>query len=335
MSQVADDVGTTAVFEVAAPGLLSTIQDLGRPGLERFGVPSGGAADPLGITVANLVVGNEPGMAAVECTLLGPQLRVLRDVTVGLGGSDLGAHALPSGRTLRPGASHRLRAGEVLEFADAEPEIGCRAYLAVGGGIDVPEILGSRSTSLVGAFGGFDGRPLRAEDRLPAGRAAPQGAEIAWPADLELPSARGPIRVLAGPEANDRARGEVPDLPGQLVGAAWTVSHDSDRRGLRFDGPALAGVNPLADRPSSGVLPGAIQVTPSGQPIVLMPDAGPTGGYPVIAVVCSADLWRLGQLRPANEVAFELVDVSTARRAIEDRRRLLTSAAEQLAARLS
>ena len=335
MSQPADDDRTTTAFEVVTPGLLSTIQDLGRPGLERFGVPSGGAADPLGLAVANLVVGNEPGMAALECTLLGPELRVLLDVTVGLGGGDLGAHALPSGRTLRPGASHRLRAGEVLAFAGAEPEIGCRAYLAVGGGIDVREILGSRSTSLVGAFGGFDGRPLRAGDRVPAGHATPRRPEIAWPADLELPSSRGPIYVLAGPEAKDRAPGAVPDLLRQLVGAVWTVSHDSDRRGLRLDGPALVGVGPLADRPSSGVLPGAIQVTPSGQPIALMPDAGPTGGYPVIAVVCAADLWRLGQLRPGGEVAFELVDATTARRAIEDRRRLLASAAEQLAARLS
>jgi len=121
----------------------------------------------------------------------------------------------------------------------------------------------------------------------------------------------------------------------QFLAGGWTVRHDSDRRGLRLEGPALSSLGPLADRPSQAVLPGAVQLNPSGQPIVLMPDAGPTGGYPVIAVVCSADLWLLGQLRPGSQVAFELIDAWTARRAIEDRRRLLASAAEQLAARLS
>jgi biotin-dependent carboxylase-like uncharacterized protein len=328
----------TAVLEVVSPGLLTTVQDFGRPGLESMGVPRGGAADPLGLAVANLVVGNEPGAAAIECTILGPELRVLLDVTIGLGGADLGAHALPSGRALQAGASHKLRAGEVLAFGDAEPEIGCRAYLAVAGGIDVPEVLGSRSTSLVGGFGGFDGRPLRAGDRLRARGGMPGPAQPEWPPDLPLPSFSAPVRVLTGPDAAgsaaDDAAGSTPALTDLLVGA-WTVSHASDRRGLRLEGSALATPGEVADRPSQAVLPGAIQLTPSGQPIVLMPDAGPTGGYPVIAVVCSADLWLLGQLRPGSEVAFQLVHAAMARRAIEDHRRLLSTAAQQLAAPLS
>jgi biotin-dependent carboxylase-like uncharacterized protein len=332
--------GVAGVLEVVSPGLLSAVQDLGRPGLERLGVPSGGAADPLGLAVANLVVGNELGMAAVECTLLGPALRVLLDVTVGLGGADLGAHALPSGRTLGPAASHRLRAGEVLTFADLEPEIGCRAYLAVAGGIDVAEVLGSRSTSIVGGFGGFEGRALRAGDRLRARAGTPGSAQAEWPVDLPLQAMNAPIRVLAGPDATDEDAAGITESLAQFVGGPWTVRHDSDRRGLRLEGPALSGLapsslGPIADRPSQAVLPGAVQLTPSGQPIVLMPDAGPTGGYPVIAVVCTADLWLLGQLRPGSEVAFELVDASTARRAMEDRRRLLAIAAERLATRLS
>jgi biotin-dependent carboxylase-like uncharacterized protein len=335
-----------AVLEVVLPGLLSSVQDAGRPGLESLGVPSGGAADPLGLAVANLVVGNDPGTAAVECTVLGPELRVLQDLTVGLGGADLGARALPSGRTLRPSASHRLDAGEVLAFADAEPEVGCRAYVAIGGGIDVPEVLGSRSTSLVGGFGGLEGRPLRAGDRLQARDTKPgirSSVEADWPVDLPLPAIGGPVRVLAGPDAIESAdeatRGSAALLTHLLAGD-WAVSHDSDRRGLRLDGPArtdLGAASPgrLADRPSQGVLPGAIQLTPSGQPIVLLPDAGPTGGYPVIAVVCSADLWLLGQLRPGSDVTFELIDAPTARQAIADRRRLLASAVGRLASHLS
>lgn len=329
--------GAAAVLEVVSAGLLTTVQDIGRPGLESMGVPSGGAADPLGLAVANLVVGNEPGAAAIECTILGPELRVLTDVTIGLGGADLGAHALPTGRALRPGVSHRLRAGQVLAFADVEPETGCRAYLAIAGGVDVPEVLGSRSTSLVGGFGGFDGRPLRAGDRLWARGAMPGEAQPEWPPDLPFPSSNAPVRVLAGPDtadsAHDDATGSAAPLT-ELLAGAWTVSHYGDRRGLRLEGPALSSLGPIADRPSQAVLPGAIQLTPSGQPIVLMPDAGPTGGYPVIAVVCSADLWLLGQLRPGSEVAFELVDAPAARRAVEDRRRLLATAADRLVARI-
>lgn len=335
MTQPPVDTQAATVLEVLAPGLLSTIQDLGRPGLERFGVPSGGAADPLGLAVANLLVGNEPGLAALECTLLGPELRALRDVSVGIGGADLEARVLPGGRTLRPGGSHRLRAGEVLAFSAVEPDVGCRAYAAVPGGFEVPEVLGSRSTSLVGGFGGLDGRPLRAGDLLPGRVWKPAPSDVAWPADLELPSSSSAIRVLAGPDATAQLPGSRPDLPSQLVGTTWTIGHDSDRRGIRLEGQTLAATGPIADRPSSGVLPGAIQVTPSGQPIVLMPDAGPTGGYPVIAVVCAADLWRLGQLRPGSEVTFELVASADARTALVDRRRLLAAAAERLLGHLS
>jgi biotin-dependent carboxylase-like uncharacterized protein len=239
---------------------------------------------------------------------------------------------------LQADASHRMRAGEVLAFSAVEPEIGCRAYLAVAGGIDVPVLLGSRSTSLVGGFGGFDGRPLRAGDRLLPRGETPSPAQKEWPEDLSFPSFSAPVRILAGPQAtggaeDDAARSVAPLT--ELVAGPWTVSHASDRRGLRLEGPALSTLGPFADRPSQPVLPGAIQQTPSGQPIVLMPDAGPTGGYPVIAVVCSADLWLVGQLRPGYEVAFELIDAATARRAVEDRRRLLRTAAERLAARLS
>ena len=226
--------GAAPVLAVISPGLLSTVQDIGRPGLEQLGVPSGGSADPLGLAVANLVVGNEPGLAALECTLLGPELRALRDVTVGLGGADLGAHALPGGRTLESGALHRLLAGEVLAFAGVEPEMGCRAYLAVAGGIDVPEVLGSRSTSLVGGFGGFEGRALRAGDRLGArpGAAGTAGAVARWPLDLPLPLHSVPVRVLVGPDRTNGAGAHATESLAQLLAGTWIVSHDSDRRGV-------------------------------------------------------------------------------------------------------
>jgi biotin-dependent carboxylase-like uncharacterized protein len=310
-----------AAFEVLEAGLQTTVQDLGRAGFEHLGVPHAGAADPRALAAANWLAGNEPGAAALECTLLGPELLARRSITVALAGADMGAVALPSGRALATLRHHRIEAGERLAFTIAgDPDIGCRAYLAIAGGIDVPVVLDSRSTSLVGGFGGLDGRALRAGDVLaagPSGSSAPRER-------LErhvLPRIGAPVRVLAGPAARGgggQARFE------QFVATTWFVSGDSDRRGLRLE-PApgqwtAAGSDPATgrepppgpDRSPHGVVPGAIQVTPSGQPLVLMPDAGTTGGYPVIAVAMRADLGILGQLVPGSAIRFEAVDLEAA-----------------------
>ncbi len=152
----------TPAIEIVEPGLLLTVQDLGRRGFEHLGVPRAGAADTASLAAANVLAGNDAGAAALEATLLGPMIRALRDVTVGLAGADLAPVAHPAGRRLELGRAHRLRAGEILECTEAgDPDRGCRLYLAVSGGIDVPLVLGSRSTSLVGSFGGLGGSPLR------------------------------------------------------------------------------------------------------------------------------------------------------------------------------
>ena len=298
-------------IEVVEPGLLLTVQDLGRRGYEHEGVPRAGAADARSLARANILAGNEPGAAALEATLLGPTIRALRDVTIGLAGADLAPVAGPGHRHLAIGRGHRLRAGDILECTETgDPERGCRLYIAIEGGIDVPLVLGSRSTSLVGGFGGFRGAALQVGHRLdalapesrPAGDGG-SGAPEPWTAWW-----RAPIRVLPGPAARDDGG---PGRLAALLATSWTVSFASDRRGLRLDtedAAALAGVTvPAADRPSFGVVPGAIQLTPSGQPIVLMPDGGVTGGYPVIAVVATADLPALGQLVPG--APLELVAV--------------------------
>ena len=293
---------TSQAIEIIEPGLLLTVQDLGRRGHEPEGVPRAGAADPRSLIRANVLAGNEPGAAALEATLLGPTFRALRDVTIGLAGADLAPVAQPEHRPLAVGRAHRLRAGEILECTETgDPDRGCRLYVAVEGGIDVPVVLGSRSTSLVGGFGGFRGGALQAGNRLDAVAPVPRPAGDGGSGALEPWSAwwRDPIRVLPGPAARDEGG---PERLAALLAATWTVSYASDRRGLRLDteeAAALAGVTvPAADRPSFGVVPGAIQLTPSGQPIVLMPDGGVTGGYPVIAVVATADLPALGQLVP-------------------------------------
>jgi biotin-dependent carboxylase-like uncharacterized protein len=324
-------------FEVISPGLLSTVQDAGRPGFGHLGVPRSGAADPSALAIANLLAGNDPGAAAMECTLLGPTLLALRPLTIAIAGADLGVTIQPSGHRLPARASHALAAGDILGFELAgSPALGCRAYIAIGGAIDVPVVLGSRSTSLVGAFGGFEGRPLRTGDvlqlgpldRVPeAGTAPPR----AWPGELPGPRTER-IRLVPGPAAPEGARD--PRFR-RLIDAAWSVAPDSDRRGLRLiarDGSTAAlSADLRGDQPSHGVVPGAVQLTPSGQPLILMPDAGTTGGYPVVAVVATADLSILGQLVPGSEVSFEAVDVATARHAEVERRRDIELGAERLA----
>jgi antagonist of KipI len=299
-------------LEIIDPGLQLTVQDLGRRGFEHEGVPRAGAADARSLAAANVLAGNAPDAAGLEATLLGPTLWALRDVTIALAGANLAPVALPTGRPLEIGRAHRLRAGELIECTDAgDPDRGCRLYIAIDGGIDVPVVLGSRSTSLVGRFGGFEGRPLRAGDVLSAGAlaAAPDPGDLggidpghlggAWsPADA------GAIHVLPGPAARERGGPERCDA---FCATDWIVSAHSDRRGLRLETDDALIATTLAmpgDRASFGVVPGAIQLTPSGQPIVLMPDGGVTGGYPVLAVVATADLPTLGQLVPAATARF-------------------------------
>jgi biotin-dependent carboxylase-like uncharacterized protein len=303
-------------LEVIEPGLLLTVQDLGRRGFEHLGVPRAGAADTASLAQANALAGNDAGAAGLEATLLGPTLRTLRDVKIGLAGADLAPVAHPSGRPLEIGRSHRLRAGDILECTEAgDPDRGCRLYVAIEGGIEVPIVLRSRSTSLVGAFGGFRGRPLRSGDTLDAGPvedAPPEGRSTATPGTVAVGTARrgrsGEIRVLPGPGAHEPAGAE---RLAAFLGAEWTVSVNSDRRGLRLDTEDAAAMAQLAmpgDRPSFGVVPGAIQLTPSGQPIVLMPDGGVTGGYAVVAIVVSEDLPALGQLVPGSRLRFATPD---------------------------
>ncbi|HEX5590952.1 MAG TPA: biotin-dependent carboxyltransferase family protein [Candidatus Limnocylindrales bacterium] len=325
------------VLEVVDPGILTTIQDAGRPGLGALGVPRAGACDPTSLAIANLLLGNRPDDPALECTLSGPELLVLRDGVVGLAGADLGAVTLPSGRRLATGAAHAVAAGERLSVrgggvgGEAGAEAGCRAYLAVPGGFEVSRVLGSASTSLVGGFGGLDGRPLRAGDRLRAATATSVDHRLArnrWPIGLALPGSGGTVAVLPGPAATGERGRAALDL---LTGTTWRVAAASDRRGLRLEGPVVE-LDVPADGPSHGVPTGTIQVTPSGQPLVLLPDAGPTGGYPVLAVVATASLSIVGQARPGGTVRFRLVAPDVARAEERARRDTLAAGGARLAA---
>jgi len=300
-------------LEVLDGGLAGTIQDGGRPEWTHLGVPPGGAADPCSLAIANLLIGNGRAAAALEMTLVGPTLLARRSMVIGLAGADLGGR-VDGGRRLLPGRSHRIHEGETIAFPGDGVERGARAYLALRGGIDVPEVLGSRSTCLAAGFGGLDGRTLQAGDVLRAAgdessADAPGPTERMWPTERIWPtdtpllgaSGRTTLRVLPGPAVGLDA----------LVAVGWRVSAEFDRVGVRLDGdPLPAGTG--GEVVSHGVAWGAIQVPPDGRPIVLGADHQTTGGYPVVGVVASADRPRLGQLRPGADVRLESVDQDAA-----------------------
>jgi KipI family sensor histidine kinase inhibitor len=301
-----------AVIEVTEAGLLTTIQDAGRVGFHRWGVGGAGAMDERALALANRAVGNAPDAAGLECTVAGPALRFLASRHFAVAGADLGAvlHRADLGPWRVPlGVRVRARAGNVLAFG--APRHGCRAYVAVAGGIDVPLVMGSRSTDLAGGFGGLAGRPLHAGDRLRAGA-------VAGPVEREeaaAPRAAEPLatlRAIPGPQ-DDLF---TPEAVRRFFSAEYRVRPTSDRVGCRLEGPALAHTGP-PEIASDGLLPGCVQVPPDGQPIVMGADSPTTGGYPKIATVIRADLPRLAQLVPGQaRVRFVAVTVADALRAM-------------------
>jgi KipI family sensor histidine kinase inhibitor len=294
----------TPVVEVREPGLLTTVQDAGRAGRRRVGVSGAGPVDARAHAAANRAVGNPEGNAALECTLAGPTLVFLAPLRFAVTGADLGAVLERADLGPWPvplGAGVLARPGNVLRFT--APRAGCRAYLALHGGIDVPAVLGSRSTDLASAFGGFAGRALAAGDRLAVCPAA--GAGVPRESPAERPAASVTARVVLGPQA------ELFDAEAiaRFLGDPWHVSAASDRVGCRLGGEPLRRAGP-AEILSDGMVPGSIQVPPDGQPIVMMADGPTTGGYPKIATVVTADLPLLAQLVPGEgEVRFEAVRV--------------------------
>ncbi len=313
---------TVTVLEA---GLQTQLQDEGRWGWQRDGVPVGGAMDAWSHRLANLLAGNAGDEATLEILMTGPRLRFDQDAVIALTGADLPAsldgQAVPIHRRLH------VPAGAVLAFG--RRRAGLRAYLAVAGGFDVPVVLGSRSTYVRGGFGGLQGRALRLGDVLPlhpsAAGTAPAGAgrlEGALPPDLipalpdPAPDACATVAVL---------RGEHWDLfeaatRQALLAQSWRIGSQSDRMGYRLSGTALHRA-PGEELLSEGVAFGTVQVPPDGQPIVLMAERQSTGGYPKIAHVASVDLPMLAQLVPGQRVRFELVSLDLAQALIEDRER--------------
>ncbi len=288
------------MIEVLATPGLATVQDLGRFGSLRYGVGTAGAMDQMALAAANLLLGNQPGAASVEIQLFPFTVRFTADGAFALTGADCDARL--AGRSLLPWSVHQVRAGN--ELVVGQPvHGGCRAYLALPGGIDVPEILGSRSTQLRGGFGGLQGRILAAGDILKVFGGAAGGAGFGLvPPALTLPlqvDGTPAVRVLPAAEYGCFTAGSRD----AFWAGSWKITSQSDRYGFRLAGEPLAFIQRV-EMLSHGIVPGVIQVPPSGQPIIQMRDAQPSGGYPKFGVVIAADLWRLGQAPVGSRVRF-------------------------------
>ena len=288
---------------VLEPGLLTTVQDLGRYGWASLGVPAAGALDEEALRLANRLVGNAENAAALEITFVGPVLRAAGDLDVAVAGGAFGP---------APGKSFRVADGEVLSLAPAAG--ATRAVVAVGGGIDVPLVLGSRSTCVSGRFGGFQGRRLQRGDFLAvfpvtAAPLAEASARLPEPGDGDVV-----LRAFAGSDEVEF------DAAAQAAfwSASWRILPESNRMGLRLSGPSL-GLVETASRASEGTTRGTVQVTADGHPIVLLAERPTTGGYPKIAVVAAVDLDLLARTTPGRNVRFERITVTEARRLADAR----------------
>jgi biotin-dependent carboxylase-like uncharacterized protein len=320
------------MIEVLSAGALTTVQDKGRYGCLRWGVGTAGAMDGVALAAGNILLGSAPDCAAVEVQIFPFRVRFQEDCSFALTGADCDARLddLP----LMPWSAHNARAGQELQLGP--PRAGAmrssRAYVCLPGGVDVPVVLHSRSTQLRGAFGGLEGRALRRGDSLrPAARSAERASGVLGllPPEIALPLRRdGCAAVRALPAAEYGGYTEASRAA--FWGKEWKITPHSDRYGYRLAGEALQPVAAMEMR-SHGIVPGVIQVPPDGQPIVQMRDAQPTGGYPKMATVIEADLWRLGQAPIGGRIRFIETSWDEALDALAELQAWLAEVARQVA----
>ena len=315
---------STPTLEIKTPGIHTTVQDRGRYGYQRFGVPVSGAMDEFALRAANLLVGNDQGAACLEMTALGPGIKVLADTWIAVTGGDLSPKL--NGDLIPRWQTVEVPAGGVLSFDEMRD--GMRAYLAVAGGIDVPVVMGSRSTYISAGIGGLEGRALKAGDFLHTLPVDAEPVTRRLPAGYEAPTygEHHVIRVVFGPQH----RAFSPESLGTFMTSKWIISMDSDRMGYRLEGPPIehaAGPDIVSD----GNPPGAIQVPGDGVPMVLLADRGTTGGYTKIATVITADLGRLAQAVPGQSLTFRSVTIEEAHEVLRKREATLIAIATQAA----
>ncbi|MFM0368296.1 5-oxoprolinase subunit C family protein [Paraburkholderia aspalathi] len=315
------------MIEILSSSALATVQDQGREGYLRYGVGTAGAMDRLALAVGNLLLGNPDDAAGIEIPMFPFRIRFLEDLSFAITGADCSARL--GDRPVLPWWTVHAKQGDVLTIG--VPTSGTRCYLSLAGGVDVPVVLGSRSTQLRGQFGGFNGRQLQKGDMVKAvglaERVVPQDAvlaagfgtvppEYSLPAPLPLPAADAGetvVRVLPAAEYDCYE----PESLEAFWRDGWKVTPQSDRYGYRLAGPTLVATHSIEKR-SHGIVPGVIQVPHSGQPIIQLRDAQPSGGYPKIGTVIEADLWRLAQARIGTKIRFAQTTYAEAVTALEE-----------------
>ena len=312
-------------IKVLKPGLATTVQDLGRPGYYNIGIPLSGGMDRFATRAANLLVGNDEGAAVLEATFMGPELEFTSDATVAVTGADLPPKV--DGNPRESWTSFAVKKGQVLSFDFLKK--GARAYIAVSGGIDVPVVLGSRSTYALGALGGFKGRKLDAGDELPVGKGGgKEGRTVA--ANLRrAPGNPAELRVVPGLYWHRITS----DAGKHFYADTWKVAPEADRIGYRFKGGRALEFVPRTQPFGAGSDPsnivdacypyGSVQVPGGTEPIVLHRDAVSGGGYCMVGTVISADMDLIGQLQPHTPTRFVEVDLEGALKARHDREAVL------------
>jgi antagonist of KipI len=299
-------------IEVLSPGLQTTIQDFGRFGYGHYGVPPSGALDSFSLRIANRLVGNSENSACLETTLMGLRLKALTDVCVAVTGADLQLQI--NRQPLKMWCSHLVNKGDILSFGG--PRSGCRAYIAFGGGIITPSVLGSRSTNLFSGFGGLKGRSLQKGDCLsvdsPGAKLPVAGRLIKSKWIPQYPNL-WTLRVIWGPQDDDfTSKGKR-----TLMHSSYGVSSQSDRSGIRLEGEKIQRKSDASESIiSEGLISGSIQVPGDGKPIIILGETV-SGGYRKIATVITADLHLLGQVKPGDKVQFAAVSLEEAYHALE------------------
>ena len=301
-------------LEVMSPGIMTTVQDLGRYGFGRYGVAPSGALDGFALRAANMLVGNSEDQACLETMLMGPVIRVLMDVIIAVTGGDL--QPKQNRQPIEMWRSHVFKKDDVLSFGNAVT--GFRAYIAVSGGIDVPRVLGSRSTNLPSGFGGYQGRNLNKGDILLTGENTHRSIHDILPVFKPdwIPEYSGhyKLRVISGPQDDHFPQSSLQEF----LNAAYAMSQDSDRTGIRLEGPEIACRPEIeASIISEGLISGSIQIPGDGKPIIILGETV-SGGYRKIATVITADLPLLGQIKPGDGIEFEGVSLDEAHRALQD-----------------
>jgi len=310
------------VFQVLKPGLFTTVQDLGRYGYLKYGVPISGAMDTFSYIAANLLVANNPNAACLEITLTGPELQTLNRTQIAITGGAISPKI--NGQNVPMWQTLEVHEGEIVSFGKMES--GCRAYLSTRGGINTSLILGSRSTYVRGGFGGIHGRQLKTDDIIDTFDAPLLKVGYSMPEEM-VPQFTGKFRVhvILGPQDDmftDRGINA-------LLSSIYKITQEADRMGYRLEGPLIEHQG-RADIISDALLPGAIQVPKSGKPIVIMRDAQTTGGYPKIAVAITPDVSLLGQAKPNDTIEFSKIELQQAYEKIREYNKLLSTLSERL-----